>query len=699
MISYYENRELSWLKFNKRVLMQSQAHEVPLFERMKFIEIFGSNLDEFFMVRVGSMYDRSLLPDDPPDGKTGMTASEQLERMYAETRPLYALRDSCYRNLTSALAEKGVKFIGAGSLKGDIARVARQYFKREVLPYVTPLILDAKHQLPMLENLKHYLVVSIRPKKDGGKATLGLVAISNAFGSIISLPSSKELSSDGMTFVPIEDLMLRFASDIFKNYDIIGRTTVRVTRNADVAVEDNFSDDEIDYRDYVTAIIKRREKMTPVRLETYSASYVGAEKIGQAIASMMGLNEQQYFHSMSVIDLGSVYGLQSKIRRNFGDDTELFHAPLSPRDQPDVPEDMTIEETAQNRDIFLSFPYYSMKPYLRMLNEAASDPETESIKISLYRMAANSLVIDALSRAARNGIEVIAVVELKARFDENNNVNWSRRLEDAGCHVIYGIEGLKVHSKLTLITRRGKNGVRRLAHVGTGNYNEKTAKLYTDVGIITADDRIIDDAELVFDNIMKGIPGESYDNLLVSPNTLKQTMLREIETEKDYGQEGYICMKMNSLTDKGIIDALAEASSNGVKVDLIVRGICCLLPGIMGVTDNIRVVSIVGRFLEHSRIFIFGNGRNVGRRVYLGSADMMTRNTTRRIEVITPVYDKGIADRIYEMTRVMLADNVKRSRLMSNGRYERVITGKEPLDSQEYFYAEAYRETEKKEEE
>jgi polyphosphate kinase len=676
MISYYENRELSWLKFNKRVLMQSQAHEVPLFERMKFIEIFGSNLDEFFMVRVGSMYDRSLLPDDPPDGKTGMTASEQLEKMYSETRPLYALRDNCYRNLTSALAEKGVKFIGAGALKGDTARVARQYFKREVLPYVTPLILDAKHPLPMLENLKPYLVVSIRPKKDGGKATIGLVAISNAFGSIISLPSpkapsSKEPSSDGMTFVPVEDLMLRFASDIFKNYDIFGRTIVRVTRNADVTVEDNFADDEVDYRDYVTAIIKRREKMTPVRLETYSASYAGAEKIAYAIAPMIGLDESKYFHSMSVLDLGSVYGLESKIRRNFGDDTVLFHAPLSPRDQPDVPDDRTIEETAQHHDIFLSFPYYSMKPYLRMLDEAVSDPETESIKISLYRMAANSLVIDALSRAARSGIEVIAVVELKARFDENNNVNWSRRLEDAGCHV----------------------------HVGTGNYNEKTAKLYTDVGIITADERIAGDAELVFDNIMKGIPGESYDYLLVAPHTLRQTMLREIETEASYGQEGYICMKMNSLTDKAIIDALADASSRGVKIDLIVRGICCLLPGIIGVTDNIRVVSIVGRFLEHSRLFIFGNGRNVSRRVYLGSADMMTRNTTRRVEVITPVYDKAIADRIFEMTRVMLADNVKRSRLMSNGRYERVITGKEPLDSQEYFYAEAYRATEKKDEE
>ena len=694
MISFYENRELSWLKFNKRVLMQSQAHEVPFFERMKFIEIFGSNLDEFFMVRVGSMYDRSLLPDDPPDGKTGMTASEQLEKMYAETRPLYALRDNCYRNLTSALASKGVKFIGAGGLKGDIARVARQYFKREVLPYVTPRIIDAKHPLPMLENLKPYLVASIRPKKDGGKSSLGIIPISNAFGSIISLPSA-----EGMTFVPVEDLMLRFASDIFKNYDIFGRTIVRVTRNADVTVEDNFADDEVDYRDYVTAIIKRREKMTPVRLETYSASYAGAEKIGRAIVSMIGLNETKYYHSMSVLDLGSVYGLESKLRRHFGDDPDLFYSSLSPRDQTDVPEDRTIEETARLNDIFLSFPYYSMKPYLRMLDEAVADPETVSIKISLYRMAANSLVIDALCRAAKKGIEVIAVVELKARFDETNNVNWSRRLEDAGCYIIYGIEALKVHSKLTLITRRGENGIRRIVHVGTGNYNEKTAKLYTDIGIITVDERITGDAELVFENLMNGVPGDSYEYLLVSPNTLRQTMLREIETEASYGHEGYICMKMNSLTDKAIIDALAEASSGGVKVDLIVRGICCLLPGIIGVTENIRVVSIVGRFLEHSRLFIFGNGRNVGRRVYLGSADMMTRNTTRRVEVITPVYDKRIADRIFEMTQVMLADNVKRSRLMSNGRYERVITGKEPLDSQEYFYAEAYRETEKKDEE
>ena len=471
----------------------------------------------------------------------------------------------------------------------------------------------------MLENLKPYLVVSIRPKRTRGNP----LSESFPYQTLqynIALPSA-----EGMTFVPVEDLMLRFASDIFKNYDIFGRTISALPATSMLPLRIILPTTKSSYRDYVTAIIKRREKMTRSGLKLIPRP-MRERKDRPRNRLNDRLKRDKILSSMSVLDLGSVYGLESKLRRHFGDDG-LFYSSLSPRDQTDVPEDRTIEETARLNDIFLSFPYYSMKPYLRMLDEAVADRKPFLSKFLFTRMAANSLVIDALCRARKEGNRVIAIVELKARFDETNNVNWSRRLEDAGCYIIYGIEALKVHSKLTLITRRGENGIRRIVHVGTGNYNEKTAKLYTDIGIITVDERITGDAELVFENLMNGVPGDSYEYLLVSPNTLRQTMLREIETEASYGHEGYICMKMNSLTDKAIIDALAEASSGGVKVDLIVRGICCLLPGIIGVTENIRVVSIVGRFLEHSRLFIFGNGRNVGEEC-ISSADMMTRNTT-----------------------------------------------------------------------
>ncbi|MCR5262719.1 MAG: polyphosphate kinase 1 [Clostridiales bacterium] len=689
MTDIYINREISWLKFDKRVLLQSLADEVPLFERLKFIEIFGSNLDEFFMVRVGSMLDRSLIPDEPPDNKTGMTPAQQLAAIYADVRPLYALRDECWRRATEKLSGIGIHFLSASDLGGETAKLARQYFKREVLPFVTPQIIDVKHPMAALENKRMYLAVTLRPKR-GGKASTGIVPVSNAFGRVVPLPAA-----DGMAYLPIEDLLLRFASDIFKGWDIAGRAVVRVTRNADVEVEDNFSDDDLDYRDYVTAIIKRREKLSPVRIETYSASYSGADKLGRSVAERCGLGAEQYFASSSPLELKYIYGLEDKIKARFGAESRLFYSPLSPRDQKDIPADRTIEQIASERDIFLSYPYYSMKPYLRMLEEASEDGRTVSIKITLYRMASNSQVVDLLCRAAQNGIEVTALVELKARFDETNNISWSRRLEEAGCHVIYGLDQLKVHSKITMITRRsdGETGVSRLVHIATGNYNEKTAKLYTDVGVITTDERITGDADRFFGHIAMGEPGDDYRYLLVSPNTLKKGILREIESETALGPSGYICIKMNSLTDKDVIDALAAAGRRGVKVELIIRGICCLRPGIIGETDNIRVVSIVGRYLEHSRIFIFGNGRNVMQRVYIGSADMMTRNTTRRVEIITPIYDKDIAARLVGLTQTALADNVKKSVLMSSGSYEKPIDARTPLNSQEYLYAEAYRET------
>ncbi|MFA6947503.1 MAG: polyphosphate kinase 1 [Eubacteriales bacterium] len=684
-MNYYINRELSWLKFNLRVLEEANSDRVPTLEKLRFISIFNSNLDEFFMVRAGSLYDRSLVEGELTDNKTGMTARQQLDAIYAAARPICALRDKYYDAVNTSLCGAGLCRLDVKSMNPAQTKFVKNYFKREILPIISPQIIDAKHPFPHLENKRLYVLVSLT---HGNRSCYGIVPVSSVFDRVITVPG--ENKDKNSYYVLSEDVILKYVGTIFKQYTVSGRAVVRITRNADVEVEDNFSDDDIDYRDYVKLIIKRREKLAPVCVQSYGGPYSRSPKLIKYFIERAGLCAEQYYYSAAPLDMSFADDLAPLIPDTAG---ALTYAPLVSQTAPGLSGGERIADIAARRDIFLSHPYYSMKPYLKLLSEAADDPDTASIKITLYRLSNNSEVISSLCHAAENGHEVTALVELKARFDENNNINWSRRLEESGCHVIYGIDALKVHSKITLITTKKGDHISYTTHIATGNYNEKTAKLYTDVGIITSNPDICSDAVEFFQNMTLGIPDAEYKTLLVAPYTLKRGILREIDTEIEAAREGkasYICIKMNSLTDKEVIDRLVAASKAGVKIDLIVRGICCLLPGIPGETDNIRIRSIVGRFLEHSRIFIFGSVPSE-RRVYIGSADMMTRNTTRRIEIITPILDKKIADTLFEMTRVILRDNVKSSMLCSNGSYERVISDTAPLDSQMYFYEQAYK--------
>ena len=669
-MSYYINRELSWLRFNKRVLEQAASNTVPAFEKLKFVSIFSSNLDEFFMVRVGSMLDRSLIGDNLPDDKTGMTAAEQLALMYEHVRPLYKQYDKYYKNVTEELKLNGITRLDVKELTPEQTKFIKQYFKKEIQPLISPQIIDAKHPFPHLENKRLYVLLSL---KKNSKSFYGIIPVTQIFNRVLFV-------EDGglMSYVLIEDIIMKYAGTIFKKYTISARAVAKITRNADIEVEDNFSDDDIDYRDYVKIIVKKREKLLPTRMEIYTGSYSRSMKMIRYFMERMKITAAQCYFSSAPLDMSYVFTLEDKIA------PKLLYKPLSPQN---ISFPSSVTETAYKQDIFLSYPYYSMKPYLRLLDEAANDPDTVSIKITLYRLSKQSEVIRLLCLAADNGKSVTVIVELKARFDETNNINWSRQLEEAGCHVIYGMESLKVHSKITLITRKTDDKIKYITHIATGNYNEKTAVLYTDLGIITTDSRICNDAVNFFNNMTLGIAeNDDYESLLVSPVSLKQSVIELIRNEKSY-----IFMKMNGLTDKNIIDELVNASQSGVKIELIVRGVCCLLPGIEGVTDNISIRSIVGRFLEHSRIAIFGDDPDT-RKVYIGSADLMTRNTTRRVEIWTPIYDKNIADTISGMAEILLGDNAKSSLLNPDGNYERIINGNPPLDSQIYLYEQAYRE-------
>lgn len=700
-MNYYINRELSWLKFNGRVLEQAGRSEVPALEQMKFVSIFCSNLDEFFMVRVGGLYDLSLIPDSPPDNKTGMTASEQLTAIYAAAGPLYRRAEYLYAAVNDRLANLGVTRVLPWE-EGEMRRAARRWFHRELLPTLSPVIADSRNLFPHLENKRLYAAFLLErdlPGKtkgsDRGRSVEKTGSVQR-FTGIVPLPygcppyallDGNETSSNFHYVLPA-DLLLTYADELFEDCRVTARAIVRVTRNADVEIADSLSDEEypaMRYPEYVKAVIKSREKMAPVRLELYSADGKVPEKLFAYFTDKLVLREEQCYTLRMPPDLSYVWPLCDHVstagRRTDTDISDLLHTPCPPKNDPSLSSD--IWDAAKKRDIFMSLPYRSMRPYLRLLSEAADDPDVESIKITLYRLCTGSEVAASLIRAAENGKEVTIVIELKARFDESANVNWGLIFEEAGCRVIYGIEGLKVHSKVTLITARRNGKLERVVHLGTGNYNEKTARLYTDVGVITTDSEICEDCANLFEWLEAGDPSEAPDcpSLLVAPHTLRSGITEEIKKEAAKGKDGYIFMKMNGMTDRNIIDALVEASQAGAKVDLLVRGICCLQTGIPGISDNITVTSIVGRLLEHARVFIFGKGSD--RRVYFGSADMMTRNTTRRVELTVLVRDPAIADELCRMADLQLRDNVKSSRQCSNGEYERVFSAAAPVDSQD----------------
>ena len=678
MSSIYMNRELSWLKFNERVLEEAENPEVPLCERLTFASIYQSNLDEFFMVRVGSLYDQTLLDKKIRENKTGMTSQEQIDAILKRTKQINKRKEAVYEELMERVAEQGIRILRFNELDEEGAAYLERYFESEIAPLISPTVVGRRQPFPFLRNKEIYAVAVLGSK--GKKDRLGIIpCTSNIFGRLIAVPGMQG------TYMLAEELILHFAPAVFKGYKIKSKSLLRITRNADIDA-DALYDEDLDYREFMEGLIKQRKKLAPIRLELSR----DIDKKGIVVlCEYLELDESHVFISSTPLDLSFVFQIQDLLRKH----TELYFPKRTPQRSDQFQDGKSIIEQIREEDKLLSYPYESIRPFLHLLTEAAEDPDVISIKMTLYRVAKQSKVVEALIEAAENGKEVVVLVELRARFDEENNIGWSRLLEDAGCQVIYGLDGYKVHSKLCLITRKNGGQVEYITQIGTGNYNEKTSRLYTDLSLMTANVEIGLEASNVFQALSKGEVVEHSEHLLVAPKCLQNKVLAMLDEEIAHarnGEEAYAGFKLNSLTDKKIIDKLIEASEAGVKIDMVVRGICCLIPGVEGKTENIRIISIVGRFLEHSRIYIFGNSKR--RKYYIASADFKTRNTVRRVEVAAPVYDERLQNKLQDMFDIMLADNQKARYLDAEGNYHRVINEEAPLNSQEYFYAQAYHE-------
>ena len=678
MSKIYMNRELSWLKFNERVLEEAENPEVPLCERLTFASIYQSNLDEFFMVRVGSLYDQTLLDKKICENKTGMTSQEQIDAILKQTKLINKRKEAVYEELMACVAEQGIRILRFNELDEDGARYLEGYFKSEIAPLISPTVIGRRQPFPFLKNKEIYAVAVLGAK--GKKDRLGIIpCTSNIFGRLIAVPGMPG------TYMLAEELILHFAPVVFKGYKIKSKSLLRITRNADIDA-DALYDEDLDYREFMAGLIKQRKKLAPIRLELSR----DMDKKGIAVlCEYLELDENHVFMSSTPLDLSFVFQIQDLLRKN----PELYFPKRTPQKSDQFQDGKSIIAQIKEEDKLLSYPYESIRPFLHFLTEAAEDPDVISIKMTLYRVAKQSKVVEALIEAAENGKEVVVLVELRARFDEENNIEWSRRLEDAGCQVIYGLDGYKVHSKLCLITRKNAGQVEYITQIGTGNYNEKTSRLYTDLSLMTSNVEIGLEASNVFQALSKGEVVEHTGHLLVAPKCLQNKVLDMLDEEIAHarnGEEAYAGFKLNSLTDKKIIDKLIEASEAGVKIDMIIRGICCLIPGVEGKTENIRIISIVGRFLEHSRIYIFGSKER--RKYYIASADFMTRNTVRRVEVAAPVYNDKLKTKLQEMFNVMLSDNQKARKLEADGNYHRVSNDLTPVNAQEYFYAEAYHE-------
>ena len=671
----YMNRELSWLKFNERVLEEAENKKVPLCERLTFASIYQSNLDEFFRVRVGSLIDQMLLGGKMRDNKTKMTAKEQIQAVLHQVTKLNRRKDAVYETIMGQLEEQGVRMVDFRKVSKKESEYLERYFLSEIAPVISPTIVGKRQPFPFLKNNEIYAVVVLQTKS--GKEKLGIIPCSNTgFKRLVELPTAG-------TYMLVEELILHYIPKVFERYNIKAKSLIRVTRNADIDA-DALYDEDLDYRDFMTELIKRRKKLAPVRLEL-TREMDG--EIVDILCDYLELDSDHVFQVQSPLDLSFVFEIQDTLRKV----PELFYEKRIPQRSAQFKEDESIFPQLKEKDKLLSYPYESMKPFLNFLREAANDKDVISIKMTLYRVAKHSKIVEYLIDAAENGKEVLVLVELKARFDEENNIEWSRRLEDAGCRVIYGLDGYKVHSKLCLVTRKSEGQVEYYTQIGTGNYNEKTARLYTDLSLMTANVEIGVEAAKVFQALSMEETVDNVEYLLVAPRCLQNRILSMIDEEISYAKEGkeaYIGLKMNSLTDKKIIDKLIEASQAGVKIDMVIRGICCLIPGVKGKTENIQVRSIVGRFLEHSRIYIFGTQER--EKIYIASADFMTRNTLRRVEVAAPIYDKDLKMQLEEMFITMLSDNQKARQEDSHGNYEIVAVQETPLNSQEFFYDQAY---------
>lgn len=677
-IGLYENRELSWLKFNERVLEEAEDTSVPLCERMTFLSIFQSNLDEFFMVRVGSLEDQKLLSQKLRENKTNMTAGEQIEAILKRVAELNERKDAIYASIMKEVGEKGVHLTDFKALAKSESKYLEEYFMKEIVPLLSVMIVGRKQPFPFLKGQEIYALAVLGTRN--GKKKIGIIPCSSSvFPRLIRIPTKDD------TYMLVEELILHFLPKVYKGYKVLEKSVIRVTRNADIDFNAVY-DEDLDYRDKMAQIVKLRKKLAPVRLEL--SRDINEDMIKQ-VCEYAEMEEPHVFLNQAPLDLSFLFQIEDILRK----DANLVYQRRVPQPSPMLKSNEHIIPQILDHDVLLSYPYESIKPFLQMLQEAARDPEVISIRMTLYRLARNSKVVEALTEAAENGKQVDVLVELKARFDEANNIEWSRTLEDAGCHVVYGIDGLKVHSKLCLITRKVGDEIQYITQVGTGNYNEKTSRLYTDLSLITADKRIGEEAAKVFQAILLGSVVEDMEHLLVAPKCLQNKVLAMIENEIQIVKEGkpaYIGIKINSLTDKKIIDKLIDASRAGVKIDMVIRGINCLRSGIPGDTGNIHIVSIVGRFLEHSRIYIFGTHDRD--KVYIASADFMTRNTLRRVEVAAPLYDETVKNKVRKMFATMLRDNVKAREQQPDGSYQKLSMVGPVLNSQEYFYEEAYME-------
>ena len=684
----FMNRELSWLKFNERVLEEAENIKVPLCERLSFAAIYQSNLDEFFMVRVGSLIDQELLGKGERENKTQMTAQEQIRAILPRVQELNARKDIVYTQIMHSLEKQGVRLVDFHKITQQESTRLRAYFQAEIEPLLSPSMIGKRQTFPFLRNRELYAVAALENKS--GKKRLAIIPCVNT-GSGKIFPRLINVKGSDM-YMLSEDLILHYMPRIFKGYQVKEKAIIRITRNADIDAYALY-DEDLDYRDFMEKLIKKRKKLAPLRLE------IEGDLSGETVKALCGhldLNSCYVYYAKSPLDLSFAYEIQDLLRKN----TQLFFEKRVPQKSPMFSQGQPILDQIRKEDKLLSYPYESIKPFLQMLHEAANDPDVISIKMTLYRMARQSKVVEYLIEAAENGKEVFVLVELKARFDEENNIEWSRLLEDAGCRVIYGLDGYKVHSKLCLITKRSEDRIEYYTQVGTGNYNEKTSRLYTDLSFMTSNVQIGMEAARIFQALAMGQTPDELKHLLAAPNCLQNRVIEMIDGQIELaksGQPSYIGLKMNSLTDKKIMDKLVEASQAGVKIDMVIRGICCLIPGVQGYTENISVRSIVGRFLEHSRIYIFGVKENA--HVYIASADFMTRNTLRRVEVAAPIENEKLKKLLLDMFDVMLRDNQKARVELPDTTYAMAsaleLQNDPPINAQEYFYEKAYEAAEK----
>ena len=665
---YTQNRELSWLQFNARVLAEAEDENVPLLERFKFLTIFTSNLDEFFMIRVGSLCDMAAVDKEHTDSKSGLTAKEQLHLIYKAVDPLYARRDAAFSDVDSKLSAIGLRRLTMDSLAPDEQKYITRYFKDIIAPVLSPQIVDSHHPFPHLEGKVLHIAALLSHKKT---ERLGLLPVPASLPPVVFLPETPS------RYILTEDILLAYADHVFEMYDVLEKTVLCVTRNADIQVDDEtFGVEGGDFRKKMEKLLRQRRRMAVVRVEINRPI---SDHFKEHFRSRFEVSDAQIFLSRTApLKLGYAFSLGEHLpekKRAF-----LSDAPFTPQQPAMLSAGQSLLKAALQRDILLSYPYESMEPFLQMIREAANDPAVLAIRITIYRLASKAKLVEYLCAAAENGKDVTALIELRARFDEQNNIDWSERMEEAGCKIIYGFEDYKVHSKICLITRRERGAVRHITQVGTGNYNEKTAKQYTDVSLITADERIGQDAGAFFNNMALGNLSGRYSRLFVAPTSLKNNILALMDEQIAKGKDGYILLKFNSLTDIDVIAKLREASCAGVTVEMIVRGICCLLPGVPNHTENITVRSIVGRFLEHSRIYVFGRGDE--EKMYISSADLMTRNTERRVEIACPIDDPAVRTRLHDILYAMQHDTVKARILQPDGTYCKRPAVQDPICAQ-----------------